>query len=150
MLKDPSSQSPSLSSRRQSRTHSCRPRVPISDGRNLRSRRNQMALSKLTDADFRRDVENAEGRVVVDFYADWCGPCHQVAPALEELSSKWEGDIRFVKVDIDESPQLAQAYRVFSIPTIMLFEGGKVVAHTMGARPAHAIEHELGLAEHAA
>ena len=67
-----------------------------------------MTLSKLTDADFKRDVVNAEGRVVVDFYADWCGPCHQVAPALEELSSKWEGDVRFVKVNIDENPQLAR------------------------------------------
>ncbi len=107
-----------------------------------------MTLSKLTDADFKRDVVNAEGRVVVDFYADWCGPCHQVAPALEELSSKWEGDVRFVKVNIDENPQLAQAYRVFSIPTIMLFEGGKVVAQTMGVRPAYAIERDLGLTEH--
>ena len=107
-----------------------------------------MALSKLTAQEFKRDVENTEGRVVVDFYADWCGPCHQVAPAIEELSSKWEGDVRCVKVNIDENPQLAQANRVFSIPSIMLFEGGKVVAHTMGARPAHAIERELGLTEH--
>lgn len=105
-------------------------------------------VSKLTDAEFKRDVENAEGRFVVDFYADWCGPCHQIAPALEELSSKWEGDVRFVKVNIDENPQLAQTYRVYSIPTIMLFEGGKAVAQTMGVRPAHAIERDLGLAEH--
>ena len=105
-------------------------------------------ISKLTSSEFKREVESAEGRVVVDFYADWCGPCHQVAPALEELSSKWEGDVRFVKVNIDENPQLAKAYRVFSIPTIMLFEGGKVVAQTMGVRPAHAIERDLGLPGH--
>jgi thioredoxin 1 len=105
-----------------------------------------VALTKLTNADFKREVEDADGRVVVDFYADWCGPCHQVAPALEELASKWEGTVRFVKVDIDENPDLAQKYGVFSIPTIALFEDGEVATQTLGARPAHAIEHALGLA----
>lgn len=105
-----------------------------------------MAISKLTSADFKREVEDADGRVVVDFYADWCGPCRQVAPALEELSSKWDGTVRFVKVDIDASPEVAEAYHVFSIPTIALFEGGKLVATSIGARPGDAIERDLGLA----
>jgi len=80
-----------------------------------------MAISKLTSADFKREVEDRDGRVFVDFYADWCGPCRQVAPTLEELSSKWEGTVRFVKVNIDDNPQLARKYGVLSIPTIMLF-----------------------------
>lgn len=105
-----------------------------------------MAVKKLTSENFQREVKDASGRVVVDFYADWCGPCRQVAPAVEGLSSKWDGSVRFVKVDIDESPQLAKAYGVSSIPTIVLFEGGEIVARTMGARPAHAIERALGLA----
>ena len=77
---------------------------------------------------------------------DWCGPCRLVAPELEELSSKWDGGVRFVTVDIDESPELASQYGVYSIPTIILFENGQVAAQTRGARPADAIEHELGLA----
>lgn len=103
-------------------------------------------MKKLASEEFQREVKDASGRVVVDFYADWCGPCRQVAPAVEELSSKWNGSVRFVKVDIDESPQLAKAYGVSSIPTIVLFEDGEIVAGTMGARPAHAIERALGLA----
>lgn len=104
-----------------------------------------MAISKLPSADFKREVEDRDGRVFVDFYADWCGPCRQVAPTLEELSSKWEGTVRFVKVNIDDNPQLARKYGVLSIPTIMLFEEGQAAARTMGARPANAIERDPGL-----
>ena len=87
-----------------------------------------MAVDKLRREDFEREVEGAAGRIVVDFYADWCVPCHHVAPALEELSVKLNGRVRFVKVNIDDSPQVAERYGVFSIPTIMLFEAGAVVA----------------------
>lgn len=106
-----------------------------------------MAVSKLAGKAFKREVEASGGRVVVDFYADWCGPCRQVAPALEELASKWEGSVRFAKVNIDENPRLAKAYEIFSIPTIVLFEDGEVAARTMGARPATVIERDLGLAD---
>ena len=106
-----------------------------------------MAVSKLTASDFPKEVLAAGTPVVVDFYADWCGPCRQLAPALEELSSKWEGSIRFVRVDVDESSLLAHRYGVTSIPTIMLFEGGQLAAQTLGARSAQAIERELGLTD---
>lgn len=105
-----------------------------------------MTVEKVSGADFERDVEGAEGSVVVDFYADWCGPCRHVAPELEELAFKWDGTIRFVKVNIDESQQVAKKYGVLSIPTIILFVNGEVTARTLGARPADAIERELGLA----
>lgn len=110
-----------------------------------------MALQKLTAIEFQQEVENGSGRVVVDFFAEWCGPCHQVAPELEALASKWGGTVRFVKVDIDENPAAAQKYGVFSIPTIALFVDGKVAGSTMGARPGRVIEHDLGLSSgHAA
>ncbi len=104
-----------------------------------------MAVDKLASKDLKREVEGAEGRSVVTFYADWCGPCRQVAPALEELSSKWDSEIRFVKDNIDESVQLAETYRIFPIPTTMLFENGAVAAQTVGARSASFIERALGL-----
>lgn len=110
-----------------------------------------MALKKLTGTEFEREVENGTGRVVVDFFAEWCGPCHQIAPELEALASKWDGSVRFVKLDIDENPRVAEKYEIYSIPTIVLFVDGKVVGTTMGARPGHEIEHDLGLASgHAA
>ena len=68
-----------------------------------------------------------------------------MAPTLEELSSKWEGTVRFVKVNIDDNPQLAKKYGILTIPTIMLFEDGQAAARTMGARRANAIEHDLDL-----
>lgn len=104
-----------------------------------------MALKQLTRTEFEQDVEHGKGRVVVDFFAEWCGPCHQVAPELEELASKWDGQVTFVKLDIDENPDLAHKYEVFSIPMIMLFVDGEVAAHVMGALPGHVIEHDLGL-----
>ena len=105
-----------------------------------------MAIPKLSSKSFKREIASGHGRVVVDFYADWCGPCHQVAPVLEELSSKLDGTVRFVKVDIDESPDLARAYGIFSIPTVVLFEDGEAKSRFTGAAPAHVVERELDLA----
>ncbi len=101
-----------------------------------------MAVDKLASEHFKR-TQGASRHVVVDFYADRRGPCRQVAPALEELSSKWDGEVRFVKVNIDESPQLTATYRIFSIPTIILFQNGTVAAQTLGARSASSIEPDL-------
>lgn len=109
-----------------------------------------MAVKKMTRSEFKESVEKGEGRIVVDFFATWCGPCHQVAHSLEDLATRWEGKVRFVKVDIDENPDLADRYSIATIPTIALFEGGRMVAKTIGARPANAIERELGLGTHQA
>ena len=105
-----------------------------------------MAIHKVSSKAFKQEIEANQGRVVADFYADWCGPCRQVAPVLEELSSKFQDSVRFVKVDIDESPDIARAYGVYSIPTIVLFEEGEAKGRITGARPAHVIERELNLA----
>jgi thioredoxin 1 len=104
-----------------------------------------VAIVKITSKAFKQEIQSNHGRIVADFYADWCGPCTQVAPVLEELSSKFEDGVRFVKVDIDESPDIARAYRIFSIPTIVLFEDGEPKNRVTGARPAHVIERELDL-----
>jgi thioredoxin 2 len=100
---------------------------------------------RVGENDLERIVQDADVPVLVDFYADWCGPCHQVAPLIEELSSKYGDTVRFVKVDIDESPDLAREYGVFSIPTILLFERGETKSRVTGARPAHVIERKLEL-----
>jgi thioredoxin 1 len=94
---------------------------------------------------FAREVLQAEMPVVVDFYADWCAPCHQVSPVIEALSLKWKGTVRFVKVDVDRDPQVAAAHRVSSLPTVALFEGGELKAFSVGAAPGLIIERELGL-----
>lgn len=106
-----------------------------------------MALEILAGDEFAEQVESGQGRVVVDFFANWCGPCHQVAPELERLGSKWQGRVRFVKLDIDDNPDIAERYGVFSIPTIALFVDGELVAQTMGALPAHVLEKDLRLSD---
>lgn len=104
-----------------------------------------MAVKRVTSATFRREVLESERPVVVDFYADWCGPCKVVSPALEALSREREGEVKFVKVDIDRDPNLARAYRIASIPAVLLFDGGEVKGWSIGAKPAYVIERELGL-----
>jgi len=104
-----------------------------------------MAVTEVTDATFRREVLESELPVVVDFYADWCGPCKQISPALAALSEEWVGSVRFVKVDVDGNQEAARAYRISSIPAVLLFENGEVAAWSIGAKPAYVIERELGL-----
>lgn len=106
-----------------------------------------MAVHQVTSRSFRRDVLESDVPVVVDFHADWCGPCHQIAPLLERLSEEWEGQVRFVKLDIDRNTDVARAYRISSIPAVLLFEEGKPRAWSLGAKPGYLIERELGLAK---
>ena len=104
-----------------------------------------MAIVELTDSNFREEVLESDCPVIVDFHADWCGPCKQIAPVMEALSEKWEGMVRFAKVDIDAYPTIASGYNISSIPAVLRFEEGAVTNWCLGAKPAHAIERELRL-----
>ena len=94
-----------------------------------------MSISHVTDTSFDADVLKADGPVLVDFWAEWCGPCKQIAPALEDLAKDYDGRVRVVKVNIDENPQTPSKYGVRGIPTIIMFKGGEVSAMKVGALP---------------
>jgi thioredoxin 1 len=89
----------------------------------------------VTDASFDADVLKSEGPVVVDFWAEWCGPCHAIAPALEELAGELSGKVTIAKLNIDENPKTAIKYGVRSIPTLIMFKNGEPMAMQVGAAP---------------
>ena len=98
-----------------------------------------MATKHVTDASFHADVIASEKPVLVDFWAEWCGPCRQIGPALEELNAEMDG-VEIVKVNIDENPDAPTRYGVRGIPTMILFKGGQPAATAVGARPKSAIK----------
>jgi thioredoxin 1 len=101
--------------------------------------------TEITEATFESDVLESEHPVIVDFWAEWCGPCHAVSPVLEQIAGEREGELTVAKVNIDEQPALAQRYGVMSIPTIILFKDGKPAAAAVGAQPKNMLEKNLGL-----
>ena len=100
---------------------------------------NKMILSDVTDTSFEDDVLNAEGLVLVDFWAEWCAPCKQIAPILEEIAQELEGSLSIAKVNIDENPQTPTKYGVRGIPTLIVFKGGQVAGTKVGTAPKGAL-----------
>lgn len=92
-----------------------------------------MSLIHLTDKNFEAEVLQSPSPVLVDFWAEWCGPCKMISPVIDELSREFSGKIKIAKLNVDEAQELAAQYNVMSIPTLMFFKGGKVVDHIVGA-----------------
>ena len=99
-----------------------------------------MAVGKVSDATFDTEVLQANEPVVVDFWAEWCGPCRMIAPALEEISGTLGNKVKIVKLNVDENPQTASKYGIMSIPTLMLFKGGEMASRQVGAAPKQKLE----------
>jgi thioredoxin 1 len=99
----------------------------------------------VTESTFEQEVLSSETPVLVDFWAEWCGPCHAVAPILDKIVDERPGELKLVKVNIDEEQNLAERYGIASIPTMVLFKDGEPAAAAIGAQPKTAIETQLGL-----
>jgi thioredoxin 1 len=97
----------------------------------------------VTDATFATDVLQSTKPVLVDFWAEWCGPCKMVAPVLEEIAGEHGEKLQIVKVNIDENPNVARDYQIMSIPTMAVFQGGQLVKSIVGAKPKAAILRDL-------
>ena len=97
----------------------------------------------VTDSDFEQEVLEADTPVLVDFWAEWCAPCKMVAPVLEDLAAEYDGKIKFIKVDVDTSPETAMKYGIRSIPTLLVFKGGSPVDQVVGAVPKAVIKKRL-------
>jgi thioredoxin 1 len=102
-------------------------------------------MDSVTSETFEQEVLSSDVPVLVDFWAEWCGPCHRVAPVLESIAAERGGQLRIVKLNIDEEQELSMRYGVMSIPTMILFVDGQPAAVAQGALPKGAIERSLGL-----
>ena len=101
------------------------------------------AARSVTDASFEQDVLNSEKTILVDFWAEWCGPCRAVGPILDQIASEHADKIEIVKLNVDENPQTAAKYQITSIPAMKVFQGGEVVKTVIGAKPKPALEADL-------
>lgn len=99
-----------------------------------------MATVAVTDDTFDAEVKNSDIPVVVDFWAEWCGPCKQIGPSLEELSTEMAGKVKIVKVDVDSNPNSAAALGVRGIPALFMFKDGQVISNRAGAAPKAALQ----------
>jgi thioredoxin len=106
-------------------------------------------IKVVTDATFEEFVLKNERPVVVDFWATWCGPCKMVAPEMEKIAAKYDGQVDVVKVDVDANPGLSRAFNIMSIPTIAFFKPGAQPQGVVGFRPMEQLEQQFGLAEFA-
>ncbi|MDL1892600.1 thioredoxin [Sphingobacteriales bacterium CHB3] len=98
---------------------------------------------EITDANFQQEVINSDTPVLIDFWAVWCGPCKMVAPVVEELAKEYDGKLKVGKVDVDNNPQVSMQFGIRSIPTLMVFKGGKVVEQIIGAVPKRNVVEKL-------
>ena len=102
-----------------------------------------MAEIKITNENFENEVIKSEIPVLVDFYATWCGPCRMIAPFIEEISEEYEGKVKVCKIDVDEASELAVAFGVSSIPTVMVFKNGEIYKKAVGYRTKKELEDML-------
>ncbi len=101
------------------------------------------AARSVTDASFQDDVLNSEKTILVDFWAEWCGPCRAVGPILDQIAVEHADKIEVVKLNVDENPQTAAKYQITSIPAMKVYQGGEVVKTVIGAKPKPALEADL-------